>query len=109
MNTTSAGKIAEQKAADWLESQAFEIIDHNWRTKVCEIDIIALKNNRIYFIEVKYRRSADYGVGLEYITGKKLRRMAFAAEVWKHTFNWNGDYTLAAIGMVGAEIDFIEL
>ena len=29
---------------DLLEQQGFEIIDRNWKTKVCEIDIVAEKD-----------------------------------------------------------------
>jgi Holliday junction resolvase-like predicted endonuclease len=31
---------------------------------------------------VKYRRNANQGSGLEYVTSKKLEQMRFAAENW---------------------------
>jgi Holliday junction resolvase-like predicted endonuclease len=68
----------------------------NWRTKVCEIDIVANKNKIIYFVEVKYRSSDKQGSGFEYITPKKLSQMGFAAEIWVQQNNWNGDYRIAA-------------
>jgi Holliday junction resolvase-like predicted endonuclease len=92
-----------------LEQEAFEIIDRNWKTKVCEIDIIASKDKVIYFVEVKYRSSLSQGGGFEYIAAKKLKQMAFAAEVWKQNHNWYGDCRLMAAAVSGVNCEDIEL
>jgi len=92
-----------------LEEQGFEVIDRNWKTKVCEIDIVAQQSQIMYFIEVKYRSGAAQGGGFEYITGQKLRRMSFAAEIWKQNFNFSGDYRLMAAAVSGADCENIEI
>jgi Holliday junction resolvase-like predicted endonuclease len=76
-------------------------LNQNWRTKWCEIDIVAQKTQTIYFVEVKYRKSAAWGSGLEYITSKKLKQMQFAAMFWVTENNWDGDYSLAAVEVTG--------
>lgn len=53
MNTKDRGNYGENIACAILESFNYKIIDRNYLTKVGEIDIIALKNNIIHFIEVK--------------------------------------------------------
>ncbi len=53
MNTKAIGSEGESRAAAYLESKGFEIIERNWRTKGGEIDIIAEKNDTIVFVEVK--------------------------------------------------------
>ena len=53
MNTKSIGNEGEYRAAKYLESKGFEIIERNWRTKLGEIDIIAVKNDILVFVEVK--------------------------------------------------------
>ena len=53
MNTKSIGNEGEYRAAKYLESKGFEIIGRNWRTKLGEIDIIAVKNDILVFVEVK--------------------------------------------------------
>lgn len=53
MNTKITGNEGEVRAAKYLESNGFEIIDRNWRTKGGEIDIIAVKNDILAFVEVK--------------------------------------------------------
>lgn len=76
------GNEAESVSAAWLETDGFRIISRNWKTKFCEIDIIAEKNGRIYFVEVKHRRQAGQGGGIAAITDRKLRQMRFAAQLY---------------------------
>lgn len=97
MTNYSAGHAAEQVAANFIGSQGFKIRELNWKTNYCEVDIVAEKDDRIYFVEVKYRHSDNQGSGLDYITPNKLRQMAFAAEMWVSDHDWPGDYQLAAI------------
>lgn len=101
----TSGAKAEDAAALFLQTQGFEIIEQNWRTKWCEIDIVAKKNNTIYFVEVKYRGRTTQGSGLDYITPAKLQQMQFAAKFWVHSNEWSGDCKLAAAEVAGA--DFI--
>lgn len=76
------GDVAEDKACDYLKKLGHRIIDRNWKTKFCEIDIVSQFNECIYFTEVKYRKKPDQGGGLAAITPKKLRQMKFAAEFY---------------------------
>lgn len=97
MTTTSAGQEAESSAAEYLRAEGFEILERNFRTPVCEIDIVVKKDNCIYFVEVKYRSHDIQGSGLEYITPRKLKQMRFAADTWLREQNWQGEVTLSAI------------
>jgi Holliday junction resolvase-like predicted endonuclease len=95
--------------ADLLDQQGFEIIDRNWKTKVCEIDIVAEKSKVIFFVEVKYRSSQAQGSGFEYVANQKLKRMNFAAEIWRQTYKWSGDYRLMAASVSGVDCQNIEI
>jgi len=53
MNTKITGNEGENRAAAYLEEKGFEIIERNWRTNRGEIDIIAVKNDILAFVEVK--------------------------------------------------------
>lgn len=79
-NTTKIGQQAEQLIANYLANHGHDIIARNHKTFFYEIDIISTKGNYIYFTEVKYRKSALHGSGLEAITPEKLQKMRFAAE-----------------------------
>jgi uncharacterized protein (TIGR00252 family) len=103
MKTTFIGKKAEARVAEFLNNEGYKILAQNWRTKVCEIDVVAKKEDIVYFIEVKYRSSEKQGGGLEYITPKKLNQIHFAAQIWVQQNNWNGDYRLLAAAVSGSE------
>lgn len=99
--STSVGNQAEEAAAMYLSERSHEIIARNWRTRVCEIDIVSKKADCIHFVEVKYRLNSNQGGGLEYITPKKLAQMQFAASCWVEEHKWSGDYVLDAIELSG--------
>ncbi len=95
------GHHAEQVAADYVKSRGYRVLATNWKTKWCEIDIIAEMEDCIYFIEVKYRKNNKQGRGLDYVTPKKLHQMQFSAEIWVHNHGWLGEYQLGAIELTG--------
>lgn len=80
--TKTIGDRAETEVANYLVRQGHEILERNWKTKVCEIDIISLHGDNVYFTEVKYRKKAEHGDGFAAITPKKLKQMTFAAELY---------------------------
>lgn len=105
----TAGQAAEELATEYLRSDGHEIIERNWKTKWCEIDIVTLKNGILHFVEVKYRRNDRSGDGLEAITRTKQKQMAFAARMWLHThqtFSYR-DVQLAAISLAGNPIKIV--
>lgn len=101
MTTFETGRKAEVVAATFLTHKGCKIVDQNWRTKWCEIDIVASRGGVIYFCEVKYRLHSRQGAGIDYITPKKLQQMGFAAELWVARHAWNGEYELCAIEVSG--------
>ena len=51
--TQKIGEIGENIAVKFLVKHGFSIIDRNYTKKWGEIDIVAEKENKLYFIEVK--------------------------------------------------------
>ncbi len=47
------GLIGEKAAESYLVKQGFSITDRNYSTRFGEVDIIAKRNNRLYFFEIK--------------------------------------------------------
>ncbi len=104
MSTVTAGNNAEAQVAAYLAARGYTIVGRNWKTKFAEVDIVAQKQEVIYFIEVKYRATNQAGDGFDYITPVKLRHMARAAEAWVVTNNWRGPYELLAAAVQGDEL-----
>ncbi len=98
-----SGHTAEKQAAEHLKRLGFKIKELNWKTRFCEIDIVAQQAKTIHFMEVKYRLNDKQGSGLDYITPYKLKQMRFAADMWVQDSNWLGDYCLGAIEVSGPE------
>ena len=108
MSNYIVGHTAEKRAAEYLKAQGFDIVELNWKTRYCEIDIVAKKKNSIYFVEVKYRQNSKQGRGLDYVTPNKVRQMTFAAEMWVSEHEWTGEYCLSALGIDYDSFEFIE-
>jgi putative endonuclease len=96
MKTTDIGNRGELLVSEELTRLGYEVIERNWKNRWAEIDIVARKNDIIYFVEVKYRSSSNQGDGLDYITDQKLHHMMRAAELWVGMGNWKGEYQLLA-------------
>jgi uncharacterized protein (TIGR00252 family) len=104
VSTTSTGNAAEQLVADRLTEQGYEIIERNWKTKWCEVDIIAQKDGVVWFVEVKYRATTKFGDGLEYIGPKKLQHLRLAADLWVTQHHYAGEYTLGAVSVSATDM-----
>ena len=79
------GKIGEAMAARYLQRAGYQLLQRNWRHGRYEIDLIACKGTTLHFIEVKTRRSLQYGWPEEYIKPKKIARMMVVAEAFLQT------------------------
>ncbi len=107
MNTTQSGRRAEIAASNYLIMRGFTILERNWRRPTCEIDIVAMKNDVVYFVEVKYRESDEQGGGLDAITKSKLQHMKRAAYTWVEETKWHGQYLLSAIEVGGKDYQIL--
>lgn len=95
------GKGGEDIASQYFIDNGFTILLRNFRTKFGEIDIIAQKNQKIYFVEVKTRSNTQKGYPYEAINKKKIGRMQRIASYFLITNNYkNSKYTLAAISIL---------
>jgi len=69
------GEAAEQLAATFLLGQGLKIIHRNYRCRFGEIDLIAQDGKTLVFIEVRSRRSDDFGGAAASITRDKRDRL----------------------------------
>lgn len=76
------GAKGEDLAADFLKQKGFDILHRNLRSGRYETDIIATKDGRLHFVEVKTRRSDRYGLPEQLVDRKKLNRMIDAGSAY---------------------------
>jgi putative endonuclease len=78
----ASGARAEALAAEFLVARGLSIVTRNFRTRRGEIDIIARDGATLVFVEVRLRRSADFGGAAASITAAKRSRLTAAAQAY---------------------------
>lgn len=75
----SLGKKGEELALKYLKRHKYKIIEQNYKSRFGEIDIIAKDEDVLAFIEVKTRKSTEFGSPQESVDIRKQRQLAKAA------------------------------
>lgn len=81
-NRRQTGTRYEQQASAYLESQGYELIEHNYYCRLGEIDLVAREDGYLVFVEVKYRRTAVSGSAAESVNRVKQRRIYQCAQMY---------------------------
>jgi putative endonuclease len=76
------GRWGEDLAKSFLEGKGYQVMFQNVFTEYGEIDLVAKRKNQIHFVEVKTRRTKDFGHPEESITQSKLSHMIDSAEAF---------------------------
>lgn len=76
------GKLGEELAVNYLIGKGYEILERNWHNIHKEVDIIAKDGQFLVFVEVKARRSNEYGEPDLAVTKRKQRMLIAAANAY---------------------------
>jgi putative endonuclease len=74
------GNWGEERAADFLRHHGFFVREKNVRTAYGEIDIVAMKDEMLIFVEVKTRQSNTLGPPEVSISEQKKERLIESAQ-----------------------------
>jgi len=77
--TAEAGKAAEDAAGKFLKKKGYKIIARNYRTRLGELDIVALDGKTVVFVEVRSKTEGNFGPPGASIGREKSRRITRAA------------------------------
>lgn len=104
------GKSGEDKAADYLIQNGYQILHRNWRSGHKELDIVAAKDNIVVICEVKTRKNTLYGNPDEAINNKKIRRIVSSADAYIRCFKLDNHVRFDIINIITDEerIEHIE-
>ena len=89
------GTLAEEEAVEFLEQNGFSVVEKNFYSRFGEIDIIALKEGVMHFVEVKSGMSYENAVNN--ITPAKLRKVVTTAQTYMQKKGFEGDYVFDAV------------
>lgn len=99
------GNLAEDKACIYIQDLGFQIIERNFTLKGGEIDIIAIKDEVLHFIEVKSGSSYN---PLYNITPKKLQHVINTADRFMQMKKLDMLFVIDAISVQGDRCELIE-
>lgn len=75
MSTKQTGQTGEALAETFLKKHGYRMVEHNFRCKFGEIDLIAYKDKTLCFIEVKTRSSDAFGEPIDAVDRAKQKRL----------------------------------
>lgn len=106
------GKKGEDLAVNYLVNKGYRILERNWRSGHKEIDIIAQIDDILVVVEVKTRKSNDYGEPDIAVGVMKQRMLTWAADAYVRYKNLEVDIRFDILSIVftdrGPEIEHIE-
>ncbi|MCI6260851.1 YraN family protein [Pyramidobacter sp. SM-530-WT-4B] len=96
------GRWAEELAAGFLQAQGLKILERNVRERFSELDLIALEENVLVFVEVRCRRKNPLMSAQDSIGPLKWKRLVRGAELYTLRRRWRGEWRL---DLVGVDVD----
>ena len=94
------GKIGEDLAVEHLIKEGYQILERNWRSGHKEIDIIALKDDVLAVVEVKTRKTSDYGEPDIAVGAYKQQMLIWAADAYVRYKNLDVDVRFDIISII---------
>ncbi|MGB9699237.1 MAG: YraN family protein [Thermodesulfobacteriota bacterium] len=82
----SLGKIGEELALAHLKKMKYKILERNYKCPLGEVDLVARDKNTLVFIEVKTRKTKDFGGPAAAVDLRKQRQLS---KVALHYLNQN--------------------
>lgn len=78
----ATGLHYERQAQKYLRQQGLILMTRNYQCKVGEIDLIMKEDDTLVFVEVRYRRSNQYGGALASVNHSKQRKLRLTAQYY---------------------------
>lgn len=102
-NNIPFGKLGEDLAAQFLINKGYIILERNWRSHHKEVDIIALDGKTLVIVEVKTRKSNEYGLPDLAVDKRKQRLLISAANVYilSHSIDLEARFDIVSIHFEG--------
>ena len=82
VTTRELGDVTESLACRYLEEKGFKLLERNFNCRFGEIDLIMQDSDSLVFVEVRYRRSNNFGSGAESITASKQSKLIKTASAY---------------------------
>jgi len=109
LNKRALGNKGEERAEKYLIQNKYRILDRNFRSHFGEVDIIAKDRKDLVFIEVKLRRTDEFGLPIEAVTALKQKRIIQSALEYVKLKQLTGENIRFDVLVIGPEDSRIEI
>ncbi|MGM0439388.1 MAG: YraN family protein [Patescibacteria group bacterium] len=94
------GELGEEKAVEMLTEKGYKIVERNNQNKYGEIDIVAFKDEKLVFVEVRSKTGTDFGLPEETVNYRKKKKLIKNAKRYINYKNINEPYRIDVIGII---------
>lgn len=107
-DTQRIGQQAEQRAHRHLEKQGLKHIVSNYSCRHGEIDLIMQDKDTLVFIEVRYRKNAQFGGAAASVDFRKQQRIIATAQHYiQHQKHIAAAYRFDVVAISKEQLDWI--
>jgi putative endonuclease len=102
------GAWGEEIAANYLQRQGYQILERDWKSGHRDLDLIAMDNDTLVFVEVKTRRDrifTDPEMAVDYQKIRNLQQAANHYVKYKQIDNDIRFDLITVVGMIGETPD----
>lgn len=82
MNSTKCGMQGEELTAKYLTGLGFEVVARNFHSRYGELDLVAVDENLILFVEVKTRKTNSLVLPAEAVFNSKIKKIIKTAVIF---------------------------
>lgn len=109
-NTIAVGNLGENIASAYLERNGFTILERNYWRKWGELDIVAKKESKVHFVEVKSvsydtKKQLEHAISHEtwrpeeQVHHFKLHQIEKALETWVSDHKYEGEWQIDVLAV----------
>lgn len=97
--TQKSGFRAEEAAEIYLESKGLQAVARNVHFKTGELDLIMQDKQTLVFVEVRYRKSKEFGSPAETVTASKQRKLIRSALLYCQKYNIRSPWRIDVVAI----------
>ena len=76
------GELGERIAERWLRERGWRVMQRRFRSGHRDIDLVVEREGVVAFVEVKARRSTEFGGPIGAVNSRKHKELGRSARIW---------------------------
>ncbi len=106
-SSAQAGRDGELLAVLLYALQGYRILGRNVRTPVAQVDLLCRRGSLLVVVEVKRRRTAQYGSALTSLHPRQAERLARALMCLRSRYGWARDARVDLVAIDGWRVRIV--